>query len=240
MTKKSSISFKVAALVLSATLLALCVIFLTKLMPEPDESSSMVVDQHAVPSAPPADGTSDNQIAAPGTFTGNGAYAWLRSLIEANALKEGKSVTESAIEHINAAKLKYGTASGTYDSLVEAFWDEPEVFLDSLKATAQGDELQFATAVYISRADKAKSIDHFSKAYNTLNPGSARRSVSNCWVRVVGSEQGIDAAISLIIGLEFPEEKRQAAFALEQLIQRDGLELSSEQRNQLALLIRAK
>ena len=185
-------------------------------------------------------GTSGNLTEPLITAAKKDPYAWFRSLIEANALKTGKSLTETAIDQINADKITKGTAEGTYNCVMHAFWNEPEVFLDSLKATAQGVELKFAIAAYLCKAGKEKSFDHFEKAYNTINPGGARMDVADSWVRVVGCEQGIDAAIAIITGFDFREEQVGAILALKQVIRQNGLEPNAEQGKQLELIKRSK
>lgn len=161
------------------------------------------------------------------------AYAWLREQITTQASKQGKSKKDVAIDKINEARQIYGSAGGMYSSLYQAFWQEPEVFLEALKATAQGRELTYAIAGYASHASKQNSIEHFEKAYQILNPGGARTSVAESWASIVTRLQGMDQSISLIEKFEIKEERFAAASAAKRSAERKGTVLTAQQLERL-------
>ena len=168
------------------------------------------------------------------SVTQDDPFARLRKSIESEALKQSKSVTSVAIERINSARLN-GTAEGTYESLMKAFWDKPVVYLNVLNATSQGRELKYAISDYLSKAAKERSYDHFEKAYDTLSPGGARTSVADNWVGTILQTKGIDEAIILIGGFEMREERVASVFTLEDFARKTGVELNSKQREKISL-----
>lgn len=161
------------------------------------------------------------------------AYAWLREEISTQASKQGKSKKDVAVEKINEARRTYGSADGMYSSLCDAFWDEPEVFLEAMKATAQGRESAYAVACYVSQSSNQNSIEHLEKAYQILNPGSARINIAETWVSMVTRLQGLDQSITLIEKFEDKDERHAAVFAVKRAAERNGTVLTSQQLEQL-------
>lgn len=219
-------------IILILTLMLVIGVFITKSRPKDSRSQRESENRYSIEinDKSKESGTAIRSVEK--SVTHENPFVRLKKSIDSDAMKYSKSRTSAAIDRVNAARLN-GTEEGTYDGLMEAYWDEPEVFLGALKATAQGKELNYAISTYLSRAAKEASNQHFKNAYDTLNPGGARTSVAQNWVGTVLATKSIDEAIALISGFEMREERVSSALAVESFARKTGIQLNPEQQARL-------